>query len=496
MMTFFCKKNENEGDFALTPELKTHLKWCITYLMLYLLMYGYSIFRLGLHQDEVYDFNGEEMGLYFAVGRWSLVLWREIFGIGSCLYAAGIVTALLTSVTIVCQTCLLKLTSNVQRAIYGCFYLGCIYQVYVLEYSFQCDAMAGGILAVTAAVALLQQKAGWGRLLMSIACITFAFGTYQATCFYFAALWLACEIRNMQTNRGAGFAKRLTCFIVSGLGAALIWQGIKYALIQNAAVTEEHLNYVRNYHKVITGWDEMLEGTMQEKLAMISSQCQLLFWSLMGRVYTGQWVYATALIPVGVLGLTFLCRKNWLGIVLLLLLWIAPYGLAPVLLRQQPPHTMIAEPVAVACLWGLFAASGYMRPVIYRALIILIPFMLIKSTYTASLKTKKDTIAFQTNISELTQMRYRALQTAAAAGIEAKRILLIGQAPRPLISGYLQHFYLRYMSYDDLMHISTTDDNAQYAAEINQMSDWPAAGSVRVIGDTVLIRMGATAESK
>ena len=42
--------------------------WFLLFFALYLLVYGYSALRMGMHVDDLYDFGGEETGLY-EIGR-------------------------------------------------------------------------------------------------------------------------------------------------------------------------------------------------------------------------------------------------------------------------------------------------------------------------------------------------------------------------------------------------------------------------------------------
>ena len=471
--------------------------WFALYFCLFLLIYGYSALRLGMHVDDVYDFCGEETGLYAAAGRWGVVLWRGIFGQGACVWAAGITAGLLLAVTILCQTHLLRLTGNIERLIYGGFYLGCIQFSHMLQFSFLCDAVAASFLAVTGAVYFMQ-KPGIGARLGSLALLGLAFGTYQATAFYFGALFLLCELRRVQMGKSGGFMRRSGRFILTGIGAAIIWVTVKQAAVHLPFVTQAQLHYAESYQRSLTCWPEFLSGTTEEKCSILQGVFMI--------GYSGQWLCLSALLPLIYL---FRSIKRHLGrstavhaLLLMLMLCITPYALGLLLLRQQTPWTFIAEPLMLAGFWGIFSASGEsFTPTLRKLTLVILGFTLIKGLYAVSEQAKLQALQYDTCIAELRHMRNAADSAARHAGISPQDILLVGEpmhrtdidtnsAEQSLTWSNMLYYYLRHLKQEDRMHIGTNAFYKQNKDLLDTLPIWPAPGSIQIIENKVIIKIG------
>lgn len=476
--------------------IKEEGAWFSLYFCLFLLMYGYSVLRLGMYGDDLYDFNGEETGLYIAAGRWGIALWRGIFGLGACLWAAGIVSGLLLSAVIICQCRLLQLSGTLQRLVYGGFYLGCIQFNHMLQFSFLCDVVAASFLAVTGVVYLLQRQ-GLKPRLIGIALLAFAFGTYQATCFYFGALFLVMELRHLQLGTGNGIGTRIGRFLITGIAAAAAWLLIKNAAIHLPFVTQEQLAYASGYQSSLTCWPQFFCGTADEKLDIILHVFMIGYW--------GQWVSLSALIALVALAKDFRTRlgkrRAILPIGMMLLLCITPYALGFVLLRQQTPWTFIAEPVMLAGFWGLFvAAPRKLSPTIQQSLCIFLGFVLIKGMYTNAEWAKNERRYFDISMAEMRELRSAANAAAIHAGLQEANVLLLGEPMRrehvsesssdhTLVWAYFLQYYLRYLKLTH-MRIATPQELEQHAELFDTMPTWPAPGSVRPVGNTILIKIG------
>lgn len=470
--------------------------WFTLYFCIFVLVYGYSVLRLGMYGDDLYDFNGEETGLYAAAGRWGIILWRGIFGLGANLWAAGIASGLLLSAVIICQTHLLKLTGNLQRLIYGGFYLGCIQFNHMLQFSFLCDVVAASFLAVTGAVWLVQKQGSKERLL-GILLMTFAFGTYQATCFYFGALFLVMELRRGQLGESAGLWQRCGRFIITGFVAALAWFLIKSLTIHLPFVTQEQLSYATGYQSSLTCWPQFFAGTASERWDILLNVFMIGYW--------GQWVSLTALVALVALAKDFRHtlgkRKAVLPISMMLLLCITPYALGLVLLRQQTPWTFIAEPVMLAGFWGLFVSKTHsLSPRVQQFLLLFLGFILIKGMYTNANWAKNERHYFDISMAEMREMRSTANAAALDAGLQEAKVVLLGEPMRrenvseaasdhTLVWAYFLKYYLRYLKLAH-MRIGTPQEHEQHAELFNTMPTWPAPGSVRATGNEVIIKIG------
>ncbi|MBR4311097.1 MAG: glucosyltransferase domain-containing protein [Akkermansia sp.] len=476
--------------------LKEEGPWFVLYFCIFLLVYGYSVLRLGMYGDDLYDFNGEETGLYAAAGRWGIVLWRGIFGLGACVWAAGIASGLLLSTVIVCQCKLLKLQGPLQRLVYGGFYLGCIQFNHMLQFSFLCDALAASFLAVTGAVWMVQQR-GYKTLLGGIGLLSLAFGTYQATCFYFTALFLVMELRRLQLGENAERCARIGRFILTGLGAATVWLLVKYATVHLPFVTQEQLSYAQGYQSSLSCWPQFIAGNAEQKLAIIRNIFMIGYW--------GQWVCLSALVALVLLAKRFKQRFGakvcTAAVAAMLLLCIVPYALGFVLLRQQTPWTFIAEPVMLAGFWGLFVAEPLrVSPRLQQALLLFLAFVLVKGMYANAEWARNEARYFDISMAEMRELRSTANAAALQAGIETPKVILLGEPMRrpnvsekasdhTLVWAYFLQFYLRYLKLNH-MHIGNSADYAKMGTEFNTMPTWPATGSVRTLGNEVFIKIG------
>lgn len=449
-----------------------------------------------MYGDDLYDFNGEETGLYAAAGRWGIVLWRGIFGLGACLWAAGIVSGLLLSVVILLQCHMLKLTGGLQRLIYGGFYLGCIQFNHMLQFSFLCDALAAAFIAVTATVWLLQ-KEGMKARIGGIALLALAFGTYQATCFYMAALYIVLELRLLQLGNSAGIMRRMGRFVMTGLCAAVAWYLIKMGTVHLPFVTPEQLTYAAGYQSSLSCWPEFIQGNADERLQLIQNVFMIGYW--------GQWVCLSAIVALVLLARSFKQqyggRTCAIATLAMMALCVVPYALGFVLLRQQTPWTFIAEPVMLAGFWGLFIAIPQGVSVkLQKVLLLFLGFVLIKGLYTNAEWAKNERRYFDISMAEMRELRSTANAAALQAGISAPRIVLLGEPMRrehvsdkssdhTLVWAYFLQFYARYLKIHN-MHIGADTDYAKLADDFDTLPTWPATGSIRCIGSDVLIKIG------
>lgn len=479
-----------------TPAYKREGLWFLLFFVLYLLIYGYSALRLGMHVDDLYDFGGEETGLYAANGRWGIMLWRSVFGPGACIWAAGVMSGLLLSTLICLQTHLLSFTTAFSKLVYGCFYLGCIQFSHMLQFSFQCDALAAGYLAVTGAIWCLK-KGGASYLCPGILLLAFAFGTYQANCFYFGALFLLTELRARQSNTERKFRKHGARFILMGLVAALIWWCGLHIALRLPIVTEEQIRYVADYQSSLSDWTHFFDSPPAEKAATI--------YTILTAGYAGQWVSYTVCIPLVWLSIQFYrtqSRAKATGSIwLMVLLYFTPYLLGLVMMRQQTPWTYIAEPLMVAGFWGLLAAEkNRLSPIFCNALVIFLPFMLLKGMYQTCANARQEARDFNICLAEIRELRSAANAAAIHAGTNVQRIILLGEpmkredapdsaAESTLTWANMLFYYLRYLKLNRL-HVGSPEDYARFSAPFSAMPTWPASGSVRAIGNEVIIKIG------
>lgn len=477
--------------------LKEEGRWFVLYFCVFLLVYGYTILRLGLDTDDIHDFFGQEGGLYTAAGRWCVTLWRFIFGEGACLWAASITAGLLISGVIILQCHLLKLTGNLQRLLYGGFYLSCCQFNNMLQFSFLCDTMAASFLAVTGAVWMLQ-KDDTKATVLSIILLTFALGAYQANCFYFSTLFLAVELRTIQLGDGAeGFKKRFKKLIAIGLIATAIWYVIFKITIHMPFVTEEQINFASGYQSSINYWNRFFEANLPEKWYLIMGACSLSLFI--------KWSGIASLVAVVLLGRNYIkqlgIKNAKLPIALLILLCLSPYGLNFALLRPHEEWSLIAEPIMIASVWALLTTTQHkLSPRMLRCLLIFLAFSLVKGMYANAAWAKNERHEHEMLIAEIHELRSASNAAAIHAGLEKANVVLLGDpwlrenidqqaSDCALTWANVMRYYLRYLKLKNI-HVGTKAEHEKHNAIFETMPTWPATGSVLVVGDEVLIRIG------
>ncbi|MBE6420245.1 MAG: hypothetical protein E7031_08960 [Akkermansiaceae bacterium] len=477
--------------------LKQEGRWFILYFSLFMLVFGYTIFRLGLDTDDIHDFNGQEGGLYIAAGRWSVVMWRFIFGDGACLWAAGVTAGLIISALIIFQCHLLKFTGSIQRLIYGGFYISCCQFNHMLQFSFLCDVMAASFLAVTGAVWLMQQEGRKAKLL-SILLLTLALGTYQANCFYFSTLFLAVELRKIQLNGTLdGFKQRFIKMLSIGFCATAAWFVIYKLAVHLPFITEEQISFATGYQSSINYWGSFIYGSFQDKFDIL--------WNTFSLSFFIKWSCWASLIAVIALGKDFAKQlgkqKAKLAIILLVLLCLSPYGLNFALLRQHEEWSTIAEPVMLAAVWAMFAAeSRNISPTIQRYLLLFLAFSLFKGMYSNAAWARDERHDHEILIAEIQEMRSAANAASIQAGQQHSHVVLLGNpwfrqdvdynaADSTLPWAYVMKYYLRYLKLTN-MHIGTPEDHDKHMRLFNAMPTWPAPGSVQAVGNEVIIKIG------
>lgn len=477
--------------------LKEEGRWFILYFCVFLLVYGYTIMRFGLDTDDIHDFFGQEGGLYTAAGRWCVVLWRFIFGEGACLWAAGITAGLLISGVILAQCHLLKLTGNLQRLLYGGFYLSCSQFNHMLQFSFLCDTMAASFLAVTGAVWLLQ-KDGLKPMLLSTVLLTFAFGTYQANCFYFTTLFLAVELRKIQLGEDAeGFKKRFKKLICIGFMAAAVWFVIFKLAVLLPFVTEEQVRFATGYQSSIHYWGQFFASDWQQKLYLVMGACTLGLFC--------KWTGLVAFIAVAILGKNYIkqlgYKKAKFPILLLVLICMSPYGLNFALMRYHEEWSAIAEPVLIASVWTLITTAPFKTsPAMLRYLLIFLAFSLVKGMYANAAWARNERHGHEMLMAEIQEMRSASNAAAIHAGLEKANVVLLGNpwlreninpqaSDSTLPWAYVLRYYLRYLKLQNI-HVGSKEEHEKHQAIFETMPTWPATGSIMVVGDEVLIRIG------
>lgn len=465
-----------------------------------MLLYGTVCMRMGLHQDEILDWEGTQSGLYLAIGRWGVAAWRAIFASGSCYWVAGVVAGIMISATICLLSSMLHLAEPWKKAVLAAFYLGCIQFSFMLHHSFQSDVLAAAFLCCALSNWLLL-KGGLLRFLLAACLLIFAFGTYQATIFYFLSIWISLQLRKKLLNDHPpvlfNFLQLTLLVILSFIGYYLI----KSITVHFPCVSPEDIGTATAYQSSLSGWRDFLEADAKGKWDMAILCFQLYFWNLLGRLYSGQWVYVSTFIPVTYLLLYWLkkfpIKKTFYPILMTVALWVMPYSLGALLLHQQHPATAIAEPVSLACLWGLFV-SACPQPKLRIALFIFLPFMLLKSAYQISRDAYEEAREYEAGLISIRQVCQDGIEKVRQCQLGKNTPIILGGGAKDGREGHCHNlpygafmpYYLRFMQMPDNIRQATPIDYEKHIGQFKRMPLWPDEGSIQESNGVILIRMG------
>jgi len=519
------------GSLGLTPSTTKNFLWGGAFFLLYILIYGLLLPRLGLHQDEVLDFDGSAIGTYIGAGRWGLGLYRNLFGGGAVPWAAGIMAGLYLSTAIVLQAQLLRLDTPGLKLCYGALMLGMPQFASMLVYSHQADAIALGYVLCTLANLLLFRKGTLppSRWLLAILLMSIAIGIYQVLLFYGCALAIG-SLLAQRDEKESPFPYRLAYrFGLTFLLAFILYYILRAATLALPLTSEEQLEYSLQYQQRLTQWGTFLSLTLTQKLLFLAHYLKCRVYSELGLMYAGQWVYTTALIPLVLLTLRHLKQKEaWstrlYSLTAPALLWVIPHIMIILLGTYQGERLNLPEPLCCALLWIIWLKSASLTPTLKRIGSILLIFILIQSCYTVSRIAWQEELNHGRNIHDMRLLCADARRFAAEKGITTPELRIcpvsVKRPPPPHAQrkayGPLRHLISCFSEqemvparpnplcdgvagwYDRLYHFSAdgnhlvplpSAEREQWKGEIRKLTTWPTPGCMILKGNSVIVRV-------
>lgn len=276
----------------------------VVFYFLYLFVNISVIPRAGYHWDETLDFQGEGVLTYVALGRWMLALWKCIFGMGCSPWTAGLFAGVLLVCAIVWQIRLLKLNDLFVALMYGVITVSMVQFSRMLVYSVQSDAVAGGMLAVTAAVALVvREKATPLYIILAAILLGAAMGIYQSIGLYMVVVFAGCALVHYSLREWWWRA-----VIVVVLGCCVYLSG-KWVADWIVAVPEPiRMQYVSGQKSMVNNPFLHPESVMQLVL-FVGHYLLVMLKNCFVPKYAGEWFYVSAVVPVMGLLIRSLCAK-------------------------------------------------------------------------------------------------------------------------------------------------------------------------------------------
>lgn len=491
-------------------QVRAFVQW-FAYVLIYVCIYGLTIFRFGMDWDEVNCFGHPANVEYLLNGRWALYLYRVLMGGGTLPFAGGLVAGFYMAAALVLQTRLFRIERLWQKMVYGAMYMGCLQWVFQLRYSVQSDALALGFLLLSAAALLLARPTA-PRVCAAVAAIACSLGGYQTLGLYWVVLVAAHLAVFILLNRSfparrwwlctgaATVAAIVLCFAFAGLAQAWADAPAEYKADMARSVTDRYPQWVYQAHGIKEQVVAFLHYAIKAPLDLFFN----------GNIqYHNHWVCFTAFIPIACVIRHAWSRLDWIQAAAVSVLALALPFLPYETLRYFPSRVYVAEPLALACSWGLLLTVWPARPLPFwrRAILLLAGFVMLKSMYRAALMARDEAYYFQQGLVELQNMHERGRQAALQNGLKDCPIVLFGAAERPDGDLYsmeqngrfpdsaLPEFnflgasnYAKYMRYRNLRQAAKGEEK-QYAKAINEMPCWPADDSIRVDQGIVIIKI-------
>ncbi len=503
----------NDKDFWL--KYKTDVCVILSFFIVYLLIYFPMCVRHGVAVEET-QFTHKNLEVMLCNGRWGVYLFRVIFNCGEFLpYGAGVLSGLFISVAIYFQTkifCINKLSNQI---LYAVLYLSCTQWVYQLRYSNQSHALALGCLCVSAAVYLFHKSEGKYGLLGSVTLLCYSFSTYQTYIFYYGALIGAYLLYLcIKSPKGICNIRDIVKAIWVGGLAMLLYYVIGWILVACINPPESMIHSVREYQASMHGdYGAVIDASIVQKIKIfLHYMVRMPITNILAGISEGYWVIATIFFPAGILALKVICvhkLKAWLCLLFIYGVIIIPYIGNFIFLAALPVRTYIAEPVALASVWGILFSNMHenrLKTMFMNAFGVVI---FITAVCRVSTVARDEHWAWQRSKEEILIMYVQAQQLAKKEGLKDCPIYILGEQeiitnhlfdvnkvgfctqqvyPNIIKSKQWTDCYLYYLRLPRLKR-GNDSDIERHQEVYSTMPAWPADGSVKVSKNEIIIRI-------
>lgn len=464
------------------------------YVILFLLIYGAMLVRGGYHWDETLDFSGGALDTYIANGRWGLVLWRCVFGMGAAVWTSGVLAGLLLTLSMVLQVRLLKIERVGMQLLYGGLYLLQVQFAYQMDYFFLCDAVAFGLLSVTAA-AMWVEQGGLRKLVMAAVAVTLAVAIYQSLLLNFVVLLLFWLLQDLMAGKELRIWQRGRTVVAVCVAAVVGWYAVKTAVAALVPVDADALAYCREYAERLNYREQLFSSEWYVYVwSMLSTMAE---HALMPLSYDGELFYASAVVPLVIL-LVYVLRRvsgvcpKLLGVALIMGLWLAPFSMYMVIGETWPcyPHTKLAQPLVLAGMW-LVAIPLVQWPVVWRRIGAVALFVcLVQASALVSRHAAKIQASFEERLLRLHHTETDAVRVAVEQGIPLRKGCILYY---PASHNWEQNGYVDFSGdYPALLYMEGATSAEHYRnvhrEHLQQMPVWPQQGSIRVVDDLIIVK--------
>lgn len=470
-------------------------------LAVYVIVYGTLCLRMGLHWDEVLDFDGSAYDTYMAAGRWLTGLLRALSGSCESSWCHGFVSGLILCSLICHQARMLNLHDAWKRWAFIILYLGSVQWAAMLHFSMMVEAISLGMFFATAAAWLSHCKEGWKSGLLAAFLLALAIGAYQSLAIYFGVAWLLLRLLELRRHpEGCSLWPwvRMACVSVGGVA---LWLGIHKVTL--CFLSLETLDYVQNYQGGVTQWNSDFSNyPLSLQLACLLHYFKYTVMGPLGIGKASYWLFCTSLIPLaGVMCQALRLYKGWQRLeqcFITLLVWWLPFCLSLLVLTFQGFHTSLAAPLSFAGLWMVWLAGARLQDR-HRPLLWVVGCAIVATaSVTVYREAKEEEELHHNSISLIAAMQKAGQSCAQEANLPDAPVVVLAQLENreepfcgayPMVAGTgCMNWYCKAYNMNGI-RMGDAEDMQRHRDCWEKMPSWPEAGSVKADGGEIIIKI-------
>ena len=481
---------------------KEDIKLFSFYAIIFLIIYGAMITKFGYNHDELTMMTSQSYAAGFrASGRWFFALWKWLIGAIPTPFTYGCAATIFISLSLVILTKSIHFSTIYSKAVFGVIYLIQFQFAYVMEYSYQVDVVALGMVFLAYASWEIQ-KEGALSLSISTLLLMLSLAIYQSLILNFCIVILVLLYNHLYASDIKAFHKLFLRFIICCICAlALYFLTSKLSIILIStppAVIEAIKDYQSQFNIAGQIGIDNINGLIFQFIYTVYEYAKTLIFP---NAYEGEWIYTFAILPLLILFIhTFKQKRSILQKIqislILIGIWIMPFFLNLIFLNPNAmwAHNRLGEPLALACLWHLAIPIIRWSRVKSILFIIILAIMTLKSSYYVGKIANARRQSFEAQLLAYKEMEFEAAKKAAEANIPLDRdnILLYR-----FKSNNSYHEYDTMLNYPALSYTNPSRRVCQqllpeYEEVLKEMPFWPKDGSIVVYNNKVLVKFDST----
>ena len=478
----------------------------------------FRIFRFGMTIEAVHEGIEVQQGFYIGMGRWGIALWRALFGgYGYMPWISGAISGLAIAISCLILIKLFRLASKLSQVVFIIMMTASPVFMHHLNFSPQADVIGIAILAATGAIWFLSSNFCVTKSILAALLMSFSMGTYQMTVFVIGAIWGIWYLSTIIIRERKFKWRTVGRFLGISLISVIIYFSIATILQHTQLASKEELSIGAWRGASYFHWDLVKSAPFPNNFFIL---CHFAVTqplkNILGLNFEGQWGNIFVLIPVAYIIFYIARTRNNIGYKLWSILFVlvalyATFSISLIFINPVSHMLYMGEPILIAGLWGVFL-SNVSHAWIKKAAIILVSILFISAAYRSTVDAQRQRYRHERSLLQASIMYARAAQVAETANLTQLKIRIVGvpffglspnQEDRlfPQYSASTSHLpyvgwshqcferFPRYYGIHDFK-AATAHESRIFAQFCKFMPIYPSPGSIKAIGDTVVIKVG------